>query len=140
MRMPVEAVHHRVLAELHDAGFTDIVGAHLAVLRYPGPDDRRPSDLAVETGMTKQAMNYLLGQLEQAGYLARVDDPDDGRSKRIRLTARGEAVRSTARASITAIEAELERELGAKQFAQLRRLLVALNGCSLVRQAAARRA
>lgn len=65
-----------MLADLHDAGFTDLVTAHFAVLRYPGPDGSRPSDLAVGAGMTKQAMNYLLGQLEQCGYLVRSDGAD----------------------------------------------------------------
>ena len=97
MRMPVDAVYRRMLADLHDAGFTDLVPAHFAVLRYPGPDDRRPSDLAIEAGMTRQAMNYLLGQLEQSGYLVRQEDAVDGRSKRIQLTERGNSVGNTIR-------------------------------------------
>ena len=36
--------------------------------------------------MTKQALNYLLGQLEQLGYLTRETDSNDQRSKRVRLT------------------------------------------------------
>src|SRR5580692_10453760 len=83
LRMPTEAVHRRILKEAQTAGFEDFVPAHLAVLRYPGPDGRRPSELAAESGLTKQAMNYLLGQLEDLGYLVRRDDPDDQRSKRV---------------------------------------------------------
>ena len=93
VRRPAEAVHLRILREADEAGFTDLVPAHLAVLRYPGPNGRRPSELAAEVGTTKQAMNYLLGQLEQLGYVERRDDPDDQRSKRVHLTARGEALR-----------------------------------------------
>ena len=91
MRMPVDAIGARILAGLHEAGFTDLVAAHSAILRYPGPENRRPSDLAAETQMTKQAMNYLLGQLEGLGYLTRDADPEDLRSKRIHLTERGRA-------------------------------------------------
>ena len=94
VRGPAEAVHLRILREAHEAGFTDLVPAHLAVLRYPGPDGRRPSELAAEVGMTKQAMNYLLGQLEQLGYIERRDDPDDSRSKRVHVTRRGAELRS----------------------------------------------
>src|SRR3954471_15762999 len=112
MRMPTDAVRNRMVADLHAAGFTDIVPAHFAVLRYPGPDDRRPSDLAAEAGMTRQALNYLLGQLEDAGYLVRTEDPDDQRAKRVHLTARGLVVRDTIRATVTAIESELEQQLG----------------------------
>jgi hypothetical protein len=36
--------------------------------------------------MGKQALNYLLGQLERLGYPERRDDPRDQRSKRIALT------------------------------------------------------
>ena len=39
--------------------------------------------------MSKQALNYLLGQLERLGYLERRADPDDQRFKRIALTERG---------------------------------------------------
>lgn len=133
MRMPLDAVYRRMLADLHEAGFTDLVPAHFAVLRYPGPDDRRPSDLAAEAGMTKQAMNYLLGQLERSGYLVRDDDPDNRRSRRVRLTERGRAVARTIRATVTDIEADLERELGRRHLAQLRELLTELNASALVR-------
>ena len=64
-----------MLAGLHDRGFTDLVAAHVDVWRYPGPENQRPLDLAIQTRMTKQALNYLLGQLEQLGYLTRRNRP-----------------------------------------------------------------
>ena len=127
LRRPMEVVHLRILREAADAGVTDLVPAHLAVLRYPGPNGRRPSELAAEVGMTKQAMNYLLGQLEGLGYVERRDDPDDQRSKRVHLTARGESLRVVIRRTVGKIEEELEAELGASSYAQLRKLLVRLN-------------
>lgn len=132
VRRPAEAVHLRILREANEAGFTDLVPAHLAVLRYPGPNGRRPSELAAEVGATKQAMNYLLGQLERLGYIDRRNDPDDLRSKRIHLTARGEALRRTIRRTVTDIEAELEAELGEAAYAQLRTLLVRLNATKAI--------
>ena len=131
--MPVDAIVARMLAGLHDAGFTDIVAAHLRLLRYPGPQGRRPSDLAAESGMTKQAVNYLLRQLEQLGYLTRTGDEHDQRSKRIQLTERGLAAATNVRGTVRQIELELEAELGARRFAQLRALLVDLNDSALVR-------
>jgi len=127
MRMPIDALQRRMLDEARAAGYTDLVQAHFAVMRYPGPDGRRPSDIAAEVDMTKQAMNYLLGQLEQLGYLIREDDPVDGRSKRVRMTARGNALRQTIRSTVTRIEGELEDELGSADYRQLRDLLVRLN-------------
>ncbi len=133
VRRPTEAVHRRILREAADAGFTDLVPAHMAVLRYPGPNGRRPSELAADVGMTKQAMNYLLGQLEGLGYVERRDDPDDQRSKRVHLTARGEALRAEIRRTVGTIEQELEAELGASSYAQLRTLLVVLNESETIR-------
>ncbi|WP_426573792.1 MarR family winged helix-turn-helix transcriptional regulator [Aquihabitans sp. McL0605] len=133
VRRPAEAVHLRILREAHEAGFTDLVPAHLAVLRYPGPDGRRPSDLAADVGTTKQAMNYLLGQLERAGYIYRSDDPDDQRSKRVQLTERGEGLRRIIRRTVTQIEKELEVELGTASYSQLRELLVRLNDTDTIK-------
>lgn len=132
LRMPVDAINARIVAGVHDAGFTDIVPAHMGVLRYPGPDGRRPSDLAAAAGMTRQAMNYLLGQLEQLGYLTRDADPGDQRSKRTRLTARGRALARAIRQIVAGIEHELEQELGPAHFAQLRELLTELNATTVV--------
>src|SRR6476469_7408798 len=89
LRMPWQSVQERMLAGLRERGFTDLGPAHLTVLQWPGPDDQRPSQLAAQTRMSKQALNYLLGQLEQLGYLQRRDDPHDQRYKRILLTDRG---------------------------------------------------
>lgn len=133
LRMPLDAWQHRMLEDLRAAGFTDIVPAHSAVLRYPGPQGRRPSEVAAEAGMTRQAMNYLLGELEQLGYLVRRVDPDDKRSRRIELTERGYAVRRLMRESVLGIEAELQRELGHDEVARLRRHLTTLNGSAFVR-------
>lgn len=133
LRMPLDAVLARMLAGLHAAGFTDLVAAHLSVLRYPGPQGRRPSDLAAATGMTKQATNYLLGELERLDYLVRGEDPEDRRSKRIALTARGLAAARNIRKTVRQVEADLERELGTEDFARLRQLLVELNATSFVR-------
>src|ERR1700739_3200711 len=69
LRVPWETVRRRMLTGLHDRGFTDLVAAHVDIWRYPGPENQRPSELAAQTHMTKQALNYLLGQLEQLGYL-----------------------------------------------------------------------
>jgi DNA-binding MarR family transcriptional regulator len=134
LRMPVDAVRERILAGLHEDGFTDLNAAHLTLLRYPGPENRRPSELATEARVTKQAMNYLLGELERLGYLSRRDDPEDRRSKRVHLTERGHAVVRTIRGTVGRIEAEWEDELGPARFATLRGLLIDLNATGIVRE------
>jgi DNA-binding MarR family transcriptional regulator len=126
LRVPFETVRDRMLAGLHERGFTDLVAAHLDVFQYPGPENQRPLQLASQTRMTKQALNYLLGQLEQLGYLTRETDNDDQRSKRIRLTPRGHAAIKAIREIVQNLEAEWEQQLGSRKFAQLRDLLTQL--------------
>ena len=110
-----------------ERGFTDIVPAHMVLLRWPGPQGRRPSEIAAQSETSKQAVNYVLGQLEQLGYLERRPDPDDQRSRRVHLTARGREVAMTMRAAVAEIEAEWTALLGERDFARLRALLTRLN-------------
>ena len=106
LRVPWEAVRPRMLTRLQEHGFDDFERAHLTVLRYPGPDGARPSELAARLGISKQSLNYLLRELERLGYLERRPDPDDLRSKRIVVTRRGKAAIAVIRSAV----AELERE------------------------------
>lgn len=127
MRMPVDEIRGRMLAALHEQGFDDLIPAHLIVLRWPGPDGLRPVEVAGQTGMSKQALNYLLGQLEETGYLERVDDPDDRRSKRIRMTKRGWAAGKVMREAVGEVEQEFVDAHGKKELANLLELLTDLN-------------
>ena len=127
LRQPLQVVRQHMLEGLHAHGFDDLDAAHLVVLQYPGPHGLRPSELAARVGMTKQAVNYQLGQLERLGYLARRSDPDDQRSKRIALTERGYAVIPVIREAVAEVESAWSRELGPERFAELRNLLHELN-------------
>jgi DNA-binding MarR family transcriptional regulator len=126
LRIPFETVRDRMLAGLHERGYTDLIAAHLDVFQYPGPENQRPSELATQTRMSKQALNYLLGQLEQLGYLTREIDPSDQRSKRIRSTPRGRAAGKAIREIVQEVESEWAQQLGPRKFAQLRDLLAQL--------------
>lgn len=125
--MPWEVVRRRMLERLHERGFDDLELAHLNVLQYPGPEGARPSELAARLGMSKQALNYLLGELERLGYVERRPDPDDLRSKRIALTSRGSSVVPVIREAVCEVENEWAEQLGRSRFDQLRELLLALN-------------
>lgn len=120
----------RISAGLMDAGFTDLLPAHLMVLQYPGPDGERPSALARRAGMSKQAMNQLLSSLEQLGYIERVQGERDGRARIVQVTGRG----ALAITIIRGVMAELEREwavaLGAARFAEFKSTLETLRQMS----------
>jgi DNA-binding MarR family transcriptional regulator len=128
LRMPWETVQRRMLERLHEAGFDDLDAAHLNVFQYPGPQGSKPSELASRLRMSKQALNYLLGELERLGYLERRPHPDDQRAKRVTLTKRGTSVALVMREAVAELETEWARRLGRKRFDQLRALLEELNG------------
>lgn len=127
LRLPWEAVTHRILRALHEHGFDDIDAPQLSVILWPGPEGMRPSDLAARMRVTKQALNYLLGDLERLGYLERHPDPDDRRARRIALTARGRALVPVIRDAVSEVEREWTDALGRERFAELRDLLLDLN-------------
>jgi DNA-binding MarR family transcriptional regulator len=126
LRQPWEVVQRRLLEGLHAAGFTDLTAAHLTVMLYPPSAGQRPSDLAAQRGMSRQAINYILGQVEQLGYLERRGDPQDQRSKRIALTPRGVEAGTVMRETVRELERDWARRLGPERFAELKRLLADL--------------
>ena len=127
LRLPWEAVQRRMLERLHESGFDDLDGAHLNVFQYPGPQDARPTELAARLRISKQALNYLLGELERLDYLERRPDPDDQRSKRVAVKPRGVAAIGVIRETIGEMESAWTELLGAKRYAELRALLLDLN-------------
>lgn len=133
LRVPTEAIFRRIVRELNAAGFEGISLAHIAVLRYPGPDGERPSVLAERAGISKQAVNRLLGSLEDLGYLKRTDASDEGRARIVRFTRRGHAAWMKVIEILSDIEHEWIAELGKKDFAQLKKLLIRVWESPLIR-------
>jgi DNA-binding MarR family transcriptional regulator len=127
LRIPWDAVQRHMLGRLHERGFDDLDAAHLNVFQYPGPQGARPTELATRLRVSKQALNYLLGELERLGYLERGPDPDDLRSRRIGLTPRGIAAVGVIREAVGEMETAWAQELGPERFDELRTLLLELN-------------
>jgi DNA-binding MarR family transcriptional regulator len=127
LRIPWEAVQRHMLERLHQRGFDDLDPAHLAVFQYPGPQGARPTELATRLRMSKQALNYLLGELERLGYLERRPDPDDLRSKRVVLTRRGTSAIHVIREAVVDLESTWAKKIGVRRFSELRGLLLELH-------------
>ena len=119
LRQAHHNVREQVLAHLRQAGYDDIGPSHLVVFQHPPPDGKRPIELAAELGISKQALNYLLGQLEARGYLARPGHAD----ARIRLTPRGWALSESARAAVKHVESQWSKRLGPERYELFRESL-----------------
>jgi DNA-binding MarR family transcriptional regulator len=124
LRVPAQAIHRRIIRGLNAAGFDELRLPHIAVFQFPGPDGCSPGALAERAGISKQAMNQLLGSLEGFGYLVRADAPDEGRMRIVRFTRRGRAAYAKIVEILHEVEQEWSAELGPKRFAQLKELLV----------------
>lgn len=119
LRLLSESMRSHILRRVATFGYTDIVPAHLAVFQFPSPDGATPSELAGRAFMTKQAMNYLLGELEERGYLQRLPAEGDGRSRVVVLSRRGHRLVHAMRRAVTEVEVEWGRFLGKARFAQM---------------------
>lgn len=115
LRLCWQQVRSRLYDAIRQHGFDDIQEAHFAVFSYPMPDGARPSDLARQLGMSRQAVNYILGQLEAAGYLERRAALGAER-RQIRFTARGWAVAEVMWATLRHIQKDWAHEVGEAQF------------------------
>ena len=126
LRRPAGLLRHEVMASLREAGFHDVLPAHLGVFQYPGPDGQRPGMLAVRTQASKQAMNHLLHQLESGGYIVREAHPDDRRTRVVRLTQRGWDAAQVIDRTTARVEAEWFKALGEDVYSDLSRALTRL--------------
>ena len=123
LRLPYEALQREVYGGLAARGFPGIRPAHSAVFRHIGPDGARLTALAERAGMTKQSMAYLVDGLEEAGHLRSAPDPNDGRARIVRLTAKGERVLDALLDLSAEAEARVADRIGKRRAAKLRRAL-----------------
>ncbi len=120
--MSYQVARQKQLEVQFEHGFTDLTQAHLNVLVYPPPDRIRPTELAERCFMTKQAMNYLLGELEARGYLERRSE-EGRRSVLVYLTRRGWRFFETQWIAMKQLEDQWSAIYGKKQFNQFLQIL-----------------
>ena len=113
---------------LHEEGYDEIRPAHGCVFRFIEPEGTRLTDLAEQSGFTKQAVGEVADDLERLGFVERLADPQDGRAKLIRLTDRGAESRAAGVRIMGEIEAEWAERLGEDAVATLREVLEEVTG------------
>jgi DNA-binding MarR family transcriptional regulator len=91
------------------------------------PDGLRITELGNDVLLTQPGMSRLIARLETVGLVERVDDPEDGRACRIRLTEAGaRAQRHVGARHGRHIAETMTRSLSTDQLLQLRDLCRAL--------------
>ncbi|GAA2644098.1 MarR family winged helix-turn-helix transcriptional regulator [Paractinoplanes durhamensis] len=76
-------------AELAVRGHPDVRPVHGFAMQAVGIHGASASEIGRRLGVSKQAAGKTVDRLTAMGYVERVDDPRDARSKLIRLTPRG---------------------------------------------------
>jgi DNA-binding MarR family transcriptional regulator len=123
LREPFQAMTDELLAHLAARGHGAVRPPHAAVFEFLDDDGTRVSVLAERARITKQSMAELVAHLEAAGYVTRAPDPQDGRAKLVRATAKGREVYAIARETVAELERRVTERLGERDAARLRTLL-----------------
>jgi DNA-binding MarR family transcriptional regulator len=117
-----------MLERIKAGGHHDVTEAMIALFRFAGVHERRPSEIAANARLSKQATNDMLRELERLGYLARHPDPNDGRARIIRLTERGRALDDAVWEAGRAVEQSWRRRFAAEEWATFNDVLARVIG------------
>jgi DNA-binding MarR family transcriptional regulator len=125
VRLAAQFMNERLARWIAESGFEGVQPAHSAAIQplWNQPMGARVTALARASRITKQSMSALVSDLEAAGYVERVADPDDARASRVRLTARGRAYGRAVRAFSRSVEADWAGRVGAQRIEELRATL-----------------
>jgi DNA-binding MarR family transcriptional regulator len=123
LRDAFDDFERRLTAAVIAAGAAEMRPKYNAVLRYLDAGGTRASVLAERSGLTRQALTQIVDELEEAGLVGRVPDPEDRRAKLVVYTERGQESFKRSRRMIAAIEAEYESLVGERGYGELRETL-----------------
>ena len=79
----------------------------------------RPSDIARDLGVSRQAIHTTINQMVELGLLSLENDPEDGRSKRVVIAPNGQQMRAVAQEGMRVMSAALEARIGKTAVAAL---------------------
>ncbi|MCX6398177.1 MAG: MarR family winged helix-turn-helix transcriptional regulator [Propionibacteriales bacterium] len=104
-------------------GHADVKSSHNAVFATLDRDGGRPSDMAVQAGITRQSMGEVVRDMVGLGLVEMKPDPTDKRAKLVTWTPKGLATGQEGFEHIRDLEAHFAAEMGADAFAQLKESL-----------------
>ena len=119
LRLASEASHRFVFQHLAERGFSDLRQSHFDLFRFPGPHSRTPTQLAEHVGLSKQALNPLLNELQAMGYLTRAATDRDKRTRILALTPRGLDLVAAIREALELLETLTVDQLGHRPYQTL---------------------
>lgn len=90
------------------------------------PEGSKQTDIARTLRISKQSCNQLVKDIEAAGYIKRLPDPEDGRGKLLKLTSLGQSLKSDGINAILKLENQLLDICGKSVFDGLKKDIITL--------------
>lgn len=104
-------------------GFPWHLNASGEVVAHVPPHGLSQAALVASMGLSKQAVQQLLDQLEAAGVVRREVDPADHRARRVVLTEIGLEDRAAQKQALQSLEETVRDRLGKKLFGKFEKAL-----------------
>lgn len=127
-------------ARLHDHGWPDVNRPQSMVMTNIVSGIVRPSDIARNLGISRQAIHSTINQMVTLGIVQMDVDPADRRHMTVSLTDLGARMRKDAQRSMDALTAQIAARLGQDKFDALLAALEADWGDNIELAAPLRRA
>jgi len=124
-------------ARLHDHGWPDVSRPQSMVMTNIVSGIVRPSDIARNLGVSRQAIHSTINQMVKLGIVKLEVDPSDRRNMIVSLTDLGARMREDAQRSMDALSAQIAARLGQDRFDALMAALEADWGDNIERKPAA---
>jgi len=113
----------RFAEEMVAAGHGWYAEARSSIIPFIKLTGTRQTDIAAKMGLTKQAIQQLVDDLEKEGIVERRPDPSDGRAKVVVFTEKGLKAQKDSEVIKSRIHDEIRSEIGSDNFDRLMDIL-----------------
>ena len=103
-------------ARLHDRGWPNVSRSQSMVMTNIVSGIVRPSDIARNLGISRQAIHSTINQMEKLGILRLNEDPQDRRHVTLELTETGNLMRRDAQLAMDSLTSQISDVLGQDKF------------------------
>jgi len=103
-------------SRLHDRGWPDVSRPQSMVMTNIVSGIVRPSDIARNLGVSRQAIHSTINQMVRLGMVELTPDPGDRRHMIVSLTPTGARMRQDAQQAMDALSDQLAERLGQDRF------------------------
>lgn len=133
----IEDIHfyfdNKALLYLHEAGFSCIKSADAHVMRTMRLEGSRVTDMALQAGISKQAMSKLVSAFISKGYLRWENDENDKRNRFACVTDAGQELLASGIVALQRAEQDIADVIGDTDLEALRQVLLKVKQAKSIR-------